>query len=61
MLPASPPVRPVLNTGQTDDDLSPCLWLIWLSCALLKNSFLMSRCLLNPRRWKSRIFARIEL
>jgi hypothetical protein len=61
VLPASPPVRPVLSTGQTGDGLCPCMWLIWPSCSFLKHFFLMSRCLLNSRRWKSRIFARIEL
>jgi hypothetical protein len=61
MFPDSPPVRPVLSTCQTGDGLSPCLLLIQLSCALLKDFFLMPRCLLNSRRWKLRIFARIEL
>jgi hypothetical protein len=42
MLPASPPVSPVLSTGQSDDSLSPCLWLIWLSRALLFDFCLMS-------------------
>jgi hypothetical protein len=61
MLPTSPPVRPVLSTGQTSDSLSPYMWLIWSSCSLLKYFFLMSRCLLNSRGWKLRILARIEL
>jgi hypothetical protein len=60
-LPATPPVRPVLSTGQTGDGLSPCLRQIWTSCSLLKYFFLMTQCMLNSRRWKPRILARIEL
>jgi hypothetical protein len=61
LLPATTPVRPVLSTGQTGDDLRACLWLILLSSSLFKYFFLMARCLLYSRRRKPWVLARIEL